>query len=310
MSELSIDRRDFVAWATGTAAVALAGSCVSPTPGAAAADASPSRFQFSVKSGMIQDPACQNWKDKFQLLKDLGFDGVEYDEGLDANPHEIAAASAQVGLPVQGLVNPYHWNVRLSDRDPAVRAKAIANMERALEFAKTVGASTVLLVPGKVTDPQHENFDQVWQRSIEGVRTVIPLAAKLGVRIGIENVWNQFLYQHDGPGDQSPDLYNKFVDEIDSAWVGLYFDFSNHRKYGDPASWLRGMGSRVIKCDTKDFKIAADQFCDVGEGDVPWPEVRQACADIHYFGWVSSEVGGGDRQRLAKVLADLRKVLF
>src|SRR5205085_9955669 len=174
----------------------------------------PRRFLYSVKSGMVQDPACKTWPEKFQLLKDLGYDGVEYDQGLDAKEHEIAAASEKIGLPVQGLVNPYHWNVRLSDPDPAVREKAVANMQRALRFAKTVGASTVLLVPGKVADPVKENFDQCWQRSIEGIRRLIPLAAELGVRICIENVWNQFLYDHNGPANQKPDLYNKYVDEI------------------------------------------------------------------------------------------------
>ena len=139
---------------------------------------------------------------------------------------------------------------------------------------------------------------------------MIPLAAQLGVRIGIENVWNQFLYQPDGPDNQSSDQYIKYVDEINSSWVGLYLDFSNHRKFGNPAEWIRAMGSRIIKCDTKDFRVADGGFCDVGEGDVPWPEVRKACQDINYFGWVSSEVEGGDRQRLAKVLADLRRVLF
>jgi sugar phosphate isomerase/epimerase len=69
------------------------------------------------------------------------------------------------------------------------------------------------------------------------------------------------------------------------------------------------MGPRVIKCDTKDFRLSTNQFCDVGEGDVPWDDVRKACEEINYYGWVSSEVGGGDRQRLTKVLADLQKVL-
>lgn len=303
-------RREFlgVAAAAGLAAVALSQKTMFAED--KPVDES-RRFLFSVKSGMINDPMCKTWTEKFSLLKDLGYDGVEYDQSLDANPNEIAEASAKVGLPVQGLVNPYHWNVRLSDPDAAVREKAVDNMKKALRFCKTVGGSTVLLVPGKVANPESENFDQVWKRSIEGIRRVIPLAAELGIRIGIENVWNQFLYTHDGPGDQSPELFIKYVDEINCSWVGLYFDFSNHRKYGDPAKWLRAFGSRVIKCDTKDFKLGEKGgFCDVGDGDVPWAEVRKTCQEINYYGWVSSEVGGGDRKRLTKVLADLKKVLF
>lgn len=318
LNSTALDRRSLLA--ASASAVALSGFGLPvAAPSVFAQDAAAAepkatadrRFWFSAKSGMINDPMCKTWVEKFQLLKDLGYDGVEYDQALDVNPHDVAEASAKVGLPVQGVVNPYHWKVRLSDPDETVRAQAVKNMETALRFAKTVGASTVLLVPGRVSNPQTENFDQVWERSIQGIRRVIPLAANLGVRIGIENVWNQFLYTHDGPGDQSPDNFINYVDEIACTWVGLYFDFSNHRKYGDPAAWLRAFGSRVIKCDTKDFKLGAGGgFCDVGEGDVPWADVRKACEEINYYGWVSSEVAGGDRTRLTKVLADLKKVLF
>ena len=311
-----VDRRQFLAAAGAVGAVgAVASSTLAfaaeekpaAAPGGAAA---PRRFLFSVKSGMIGDPACKTWEEKFKMLQDVGFDGVEYDQALDINPHDVAEASAKTNFPVQGLVNPYHWSVRMSDPDESVREKAVANMVTALRFAKTVSASTVLLVPGRVSDADQENFQQVWDRSITGIRRVIPLAAELGIRIGIENVWNKFLYTHDGPGDQTPDLFNKYVDEIKSTWVGLYFDFSNHRKYGNSAEWLRKMGTRVIKCDTKDFKIEGSKFCDIGEGDVPWADVRQACEEVNYYGWISAETAGGDRVRLKKVLGDLQKVLF
>ena len=49
------------------------------------------------------------------------------------------------------------------------------------------------------------------ERSIAGIRQAIPLAAEKGVRICIENVWNQFLYQHgnSAPADQKPDQPDK-----------------------------------------------------------------------------------------------------
>ena len=32
----------------------------------------------------------------------------------------------------------------------------------------------------------------------------------------------------------------------------------------------------------------------IGEGDVNWPEVRKALAEIGYTGWATAEVKGGD----------------
>ncbi|MGI8603740.1 MAG: sugar phosphate isomerase/epimerase family protein [Verrucomicrobiales bacterium] len=268
------------------------------------------RFLFSVKSGMIADPAAKSWEDKCKLLKDLGYDGVEMDSQYAVPVRECLAAIEKTGLPIHGVVNGNHWTVRLSDPREATRKEAVKQLEDALRFCKAVGGSTVLLVPGAVRDPQNENAQQVWERSIAGIREVCPLAAELGVRIGIETVWNEFLYDPKGGGDQKPDQMIKYLDEINNAWVGAYLDLSNFLKFANIPQWLRAMGSRLIKVDTKDFKLKEDKFCDIGDGDVNWAETRKALEEINYFGWISSEVPRGDRVRLADNLVRMKKHLL
>lgn len=285
---------------------------------AVAAPAGRPRFQFSVKWGMIQEPGLSVTQ-KFRLLQELGYDGVEMDSQFAVPVNELLAAQDATGLPVQGVVNANHWSVRLSDPAPEIRAKAVEELLAGLRFAHKIGASTLLVVPGAVRDEQNENKEQVWERSLAGIREAIPLAAELGVRIGIENVWNRFLYQHGegAPADQKPDEFIRYVDTIGSAWVGVYFDLSNHRKYSYGPDWIRAFGTRIIKCDTKDYLLAKDVregrkegFCDIGEGSVDWAGTRQALADIHYYGWISSEVAGGKRERLADNLARMRQYLL
>lgn len=276
------------------------------------------RFQFSLKWGMVAEPGL-SVTDKFKLLKDLGYDGVELDSQFTVPVKEILAAQDATGLPVQGVVNANHWSIRLSDPTAEIRAKALEELLAGLRYTHAVGGSTLLLVPGAVRDAKNENKEQVWERSMAGIRQAIPLAAELGVRIGIENVWNGFLYQHgeDAPADQKPDEFLRYVDEINSTWAGIYFDLSNHRKYSYAPDWIRAMGSRIIKCDTKDYLLAKDAkdgkeegFCDIGEGSVDWEGTRKALADINYYGWISSEVGGGNRERLADNLGRMRKFLL
>ncbi|MEZ6079119.1 MAG: TIM barrel protein [Pirellulaceae bacterium] len=84
--------------------------------------------------------------------------------------------------------------------DPA-RA-ALADLKTALQQTKAVGGHTVLLVVGHGKDGTQE---EVWSRSIDNIKQALPLCAELGMTIAIENVWNQFLYQHDGPQDQTAD---------------------------------------------------------------------------------------------------------
>lgn len=312
-----MNRRHFL---HSTSGLLAAGAFTAGLGAAEPAEAIPARprFQFSLKWGMIDEPGL-SVTDKFKLLKDLGYDGVEMDSQFSVPAKEILAAQEATGLPAQGVVNANHWSIRLSDPMVETRAKALEELLAGIRYTHAIGASTILLVPGAVRDPKNENKEQVWERSIAGIRQAIPLAAELGVRIGIENVWNGFLYQHGegAPADQKPDDFIRYVDEIGSTWVGIYLDLSNHRKYAFEPDWIRAMGSRIIKCDTKDYRLAKDArdgqkegFCDIGDGSVDWPATRKALADINYYGWISSEVGGGNRARLADNLARMRKFLL
>jgi hexulose-6-phosphate isomerase len=264
------------------------------------------RIFKSIKFGMFAEriPIVE----KFKVLREIGYDGVELDSPGGQNKEEALAASRETGLPIHGAVDSIHWSVRLSDPSPEVRERAVQGLKTALEETRLVGGSAVLLVPGKVSHAENENQDQVWERSIDGIRKALPVAAKLGVRILIENVWNGFCYVHDGPDDQSADLLARYIDAIGSPWVGSYFDIGNHQKYGKPAEWIRTLGSRIVKLDVKDWGKAKG-FSKIGEGDVDWPAVRAALKDIGFTGWCTAEVGGGDRNVMREIAGQMDSVL-
>ena len=118
-------------------------------------------------------------------------------------------------------------------------------------------------------------------------------------------MWNHFLYQHDGPANQTADQFVKYVDEFHSPWVGMQYDIGNHWKYGDPAAWIRALGRRIVKLDVKGFSRKKSKFTKIGEGDIVWSDVRRALGDIGYTGWVAAEVAGGDGNRLREVSNNL-----
>ena len=236
---------------------------------------------------------------KFQLQQELGYDGMELVSPSDLDPQEVRAASGKTGMPVHGVVDMKHWEVRLSSPDAAQRDQGVAILQQALRDAKAFGGFSVLLVPGLVSGPE-ESHDHVWQRSIEAIRRALPLASQLGVRILIENVWNRFC--------ESPDQMRDYLDEIDSPWVGAYFDIGNCRKFGRSEDWIRTLGSRIVKLDCKDWGDT-EGFCSIGEGDVDWPAVRLALAEIGFSGWCTAEVEGGGRDELADIAARMDRVL-
>jgi hexulose-6-phosphate isomerase len=42
---------------------------------------------------------------------------------------------------------------------------------------------------------------------------------------------------------------------------------------------------------------------------VDWPAVREALQEIGYQGWATAEVGGGNKERLAEILKNMRTYL-
>jgi hexulose-6-phosphate isomerase len=123
----------------------------------------------------------------------------------------------------------------------------------------------------------------------------------LGVAIVIENVWNQFLYDHNGGADQTADKFVKYVDEFHSPWVGMQFDIGNHWKYGSMGDWIRQLDKRVLKLDVKGFSRAQGKFTPIGEGDIDYADVRKALTEINFHGWLAAEVAGGDLAALTSV---------
>jgi L-ribulose-5-phosphate 3-epimerase len=259
------------------------------------------RFYKTLKIGMVNLPG--SLTDKFKVLKEVGFDGVEMDSpGM--NVEATRTAIAESGLVVDGTVCSTHWSVRHSDPNPATRAQALADLQQAIRDTHAVGGHTVLLVVGHGNDGSER---EVWDRSVANIRLALPLAAKLGIYIAVENVWNHFLYQHDGPDDQTADKLRDYVDELNSPWVGVQFDIGNHQKYSKPAEWIQTLGRRIVKLDVKDWGVQAG-WAKIGEGDVDWPAVRRALLDIGYSGWAAAEVAGGGRDRLLEISRNMDRV--
>jgi hexulose-6-phosphate isomerase len=265
----------------------------------------PFRLKLSLKYNMVNFG--MSLEKSFALLKEMGFDGVELDSPGGQNKTEALAASKTTGLPIHGVVDSIHWQTRLSDPDEAVQQKALDGLLVAIRESHAVGGTSVLLVPG-VADAK-TNAEQVWQRSIPLIRKALPLAEELKIHILIENVWNQFLYDPQGGNAQDAKLLCDYIDEINSPLVGSYFDIGNHQKFGKPAEWICQLGKRIIKMDMKDWGVK-NGFCKIGEGDIAWPDVRAAIAEIKFSGWVTAEVKGGNPDACKDIVARMRKYLL
>jgi L-ribulose-5-phosphate 3-epimerase len=305
-----MNRRNFIQLSGAGLAGAALGSA--PLEHAFAASGAPPilragevRLRKAVMLGMVQGES--SLLEKFRLLRQLGYDGVELDSPNELELAEVLEARSATGLEIHGVVNSVHWNAPFSHPDPEVLARAHAGMRTALQDAHAYGADTVLLVPAVVN--RDVSYADAYRRSQAEIRKVVPLAEELGVTIAIENVWNHFLL--------SPLEFAAYVDWFESARVRAYFDIGNIVNYGWPEQWIRTLGPRISKLHVKEFSrekrdqegLWAGFRVEIGEGSIDWQAVMAALREVGYSGWATAEVAGGDEQRLREVRERMERVL-
>lgn len=260
-----------------------------------------------VSLGMISDG--KTVEEKFQIARDCGIQGIEVNcPTTDENLEEILKASEKVRMPIAGIMFGGNWKENLSEPDPQKRATYIASITKAIQQGKALGAPHVLVVPGVVN--ANMDYETAWKNSQEGLRQLIHVAEENRVKIGIENVWNNFLL--------SPVEMAYYIDQVNSPWVGCFFDIGNIVNTGWPEHWIRTLNRRLVNLHIKGFntKLANDQGKWKGfsvqmqdEGDFDWKPVAQALVDVRYRGWLIAEVGGGNAERIKDISDRLEKMV-
>ena len=232
-------------------------------------------------------------EDKFRMIRDIGFDGVEPRVRL-GKEHEplirsYAAASEKVGLPIHGMVHSSN-----------------PDLAGAIDQAKTLGATSVLHV---VRNNRNGSYLKNVEETKAIIRNAIPRAEKQGIMILCENVWATYLIEPMGMA--------RFVDSFDSPMVGIYFDVGNVVRWGWPEHWLEVIGKRAKKLDIKEYDLdvamnegmRAGFAKPLGEGSIRWDRVRAELAKLDFRGWATAEVKGGDRERLEDIADQIDRVL-
>ena len=265
-----------------------AAALVAAGPPSAHAGELTGRIKKAVKYGMIQGRLSVH--KKMSLLKKVGFDGVEPGVGDKVEPAELKEAAAAAGIEIHGVVNG-----------------SVDNIQRAIDRAVFYGASSVLLVAGRVNETM--SYEKNYGVTQDIIRAAIPYAGEQGIMLLVENVWNNFLL--------SPLEMARYIDELESDTLGVYFDIGNVVRFGWPEHWIRTLGTRIKKLDIKEYSRNKQNDeglwkgfgVKIGEGSVDWAAVRTELKALDYEGWGTAEVSGGEEERLADISARMDRVL-
>ncbi len=212
----------------------------------------------------------------------------------------------RLGIQLPSVASGLGWTFSPSDPKAEVREKAVSSTIKTLEIASWLGAETILYLPGMVSatfipgfEPQP--YDVVDQRAREVLKRILPTAEKLGVTIGIENVWNRYLL--------SPLEMRDFIDSFQSPHVASYFDVGNVMLFGHPEHWIGILGKRIAAVHLKDFRVSVGNlsgFVDLLAGDVDFRKVMSEFQSIGYQKAFTVEVAPATPGAVEKALAALR----
>lgn len=240
--------------------------------------------------------------DALKAAKDMGYEGVELTFGggvLGPDTDEKTCrgyrdAAEKLGMKIESMAAGIYWDTQLSSPDAAMREKGVDLSRKYLQAASWIGAKTVLIIPGAVAVPWDPSkpvtpYKDAYKWATDSIWKILPCADKLGVDIGIENVWNWFL--------ADPMAMRGFIDQFNHYRVGSYFDVANCMINGYPEHWIEILGHRIKAVHFKNYKRNDD--CggglhgfgdDLLVGDIDWAKVTSALAAINYAGPITAEL--------------------
>jgi hexulose-6-phosphate isomerase len=323
---MNISRRGFFG---ATAAAVSAGYFLADSQELFAKDEVVSPFSSNIYKARMTDVPT----DKYcESLKSAGFAGMEVRK-WNTSPTEARKSRQLVEkheLRIHSLL--YGW---ANFNKPEQFNADLESVKKALRAAAAYGADTILLVTTSSvngTMPDAWNFDinfdpktlkvktvaegdntpyaayidtqnRATEASIRAVESLIPTAAYEGVRIAIENVWNNLWC--------TPKFFAAFCRYFDNAWVGSYLDLGNHTKYSRCEEWIKELGNSILKLHIKGYKIeevkgklggGPGDWSPIDKASINWKSVRRALSDVRYNGWMSIEEDRYNDQQYSKIL--------
>lgn len=173
-------------------------------------------------------PKTMDWREMLQCAKECGYDFVEIsiDETdlrlsrLDWSKEqrlELVGIMQEVGIPIRTMCLSGHRKYPFGASDPAVRARGMEIMEKAIEFADDLGIRIIQLAG---YDVYYEEGTAESERLFrENLAKAARMAEAKGILMGFETMETAFM--------DTVTKSMKYVDLINSPYLGVYPDSGN-----------------------------------------------------------------------------------
>lgn len=251
------------------------------------------------------DPRNPAWQHVLKECAEAGYKGIELGPVgfMPEDPAQLKEGLEEHGLELIGGVvfRPYH--------DPDAWDEVLDTTHRTAKALKAHGAQHMVLIdsisprraPTAGRASEAEQMDKAeWTAFRDRIATSARIGAEeYGLTVGIHAHAAGFM-------DFEPEL-ERLLDEVDETILKICFDTGHHSYAGfDPVAFMKKHIDRISYMHFKDINpvIKADViekrtgfydacgqgiFCNLGEGDVDFPTVRQILLDADFQGWCTVE---------------------
>lgn len=173
-------------------------------------------------------PPTLSWREKLEFAKSAGYDFVEIsidekDEKLARldwtaeQRLELVQTMKEVGLPIRSMCLSGHRKYPFGAKDPAVRARSMEIMEKAIQFADDLGIRIIQLAGYDVY--YEDSTAESKALFLENLKKATEMAAVKGVMMGFETMETDFM------NTVWKSMY--YVDAVGSPYLGVYPDSGN-----------------------------------------------------------------------------------
>jgi L-ribulose-5-phosphate 3-epimerase len=248
--------------------------------------------------------ANHNLLDAIGLLAEIGYSGISitldhgalnpYDQNLDAQLDEVAGLLTNNSLRcvietgARFLLDPLHKHEpTLVSPDPAGRARRIDFLHRAIEIAARLNADCVSFWSGIVHDGAGRA--DAFLRLFDSLPAVVEHADRQNVALAFEPEPGMLI--------DTVDRYNEMLEwladnGIDGSRLGLTIDVGHLHCQGELpiAAKIRASENRLVNVHIEDMRAGVHEHLMFGEGEIDFPPVIAALAQIRYDGLLSVEL--------------------
>ncbi|AUQ57646.1 putative iolE/mocC family protein [Phaeobacter inhibens] len=252
-----------------------------------------------------QDPRNPDWRSVLKDCAEAGYKGIELGPVgyMPEDPAILRDALAEYDLELIGGV------VFRAFHDPDQWDDVLDGAHRTCKALQAHGAEHLVLIDsisprraptaGRASEAEQMNQAE-WSAFRDRLATVAQIGTEeYGLTVGIHAHAAGFM-------DFEPEL-ERLLNEVDDKILKICFDTGHHSYAGfDPVAFMKRHMDRISYMHFKDIdpKVKADViakrtnfydacgqgiFCNLGEGDVDFPAVRQLLVDTGFSGWCTVE---------------------